>query len=280
MLLASFLFSLMNVCVKLLPNIPAIEIIFFRSIISLAMSVFFLRLKKISIWGNNRKLLIIRGVAGAVALMMYFTTLQRMPLASASTLMNLSPLFATILGIFIVKERVFKLQWLFFILAFLGVIMIKGFDSKVSTFHIILGLGAAFFAGVAYNIIRKLNTTEHPLVIILYFPLVAFPISGIYILFNWVSPHSWQEWGLLLAVGIITQLAQYFMTKAYQSNELSKISILNYLGIIYALFFGYAIFDERLNILTMLGIGVVLTGVILNLIYKNRKMKTINAPKV
>ncbi len=280
MLLASFLFSLMNVCVKMLPNIPAIEIIFFRSIISLGMSVFFLRLKKISIWGNNRKLLIIRGIAGAVALMMYFTTLQRMPLASASTLMNLSPLFATILGVFIVKEKVFPLQWLFFILAFLGVIMIKGFDSRVSTLNLMLGLGAAFFAGVAYNIIRKLNTTEHPLVIILYFPLVAFPISGIYILFNWVTPYGWQEWGLLVAVGIITQLAQYFMTKAYQSNELSKISILNYLGIIYALFFGYAIFDERLNTLTILGIGVVLTGVILNLIYKNKKTKATNAPRV
>lgn len=277
MLLASFLFSLMNVCVKLLPNIPAIEIIFFRSIISLGMSVFFLKLQKVNIWGNNRKLLIIRGIAGATALVMYFTTLQRMPLASASTLMHLSPLFATILGVFIVKEKVFPLQWFFFGLAFLGVIMIKGFDSQVSLLNMMLGLGAAFFAGVAYNIIRKLNTTEHPLVIILYFPLVAFPISGVYILFNWVTPHGWQEWGLLLAVGVITQLAQYFMTKAYQSDELSKVSILNYLGIIYALFFGYAIFDERLNILTMLGIGVVLTGVILNLIYKNRKTKTINS---
>lgn len=101
-----------------------------------------------------------------------------MPLASAVTLQFLSPIFTIVLGIFLVKETVRPLQWLFFLIAFLGVVMIQGFDHRVGMLDVSLGIGSAIFSALAYNTIRRLKASEHPLVIVFYFPLVALPITG------------------------------------------------------------------------------------------------------
>jgi len=270
MLLATLFFSLMNVFVKMVPNIPAIEIVFFRSLISLVLSYVFLSHQRVNIWGNNKKILLSRGAVGAIALILYFTTLQVIPLASAVTIQFLSPIFTSILGIYLVKEKVAPLQWVFFLIAFAGVVIVQGFDPRITTFYVIIGVIAAFFAGLAYNLIRKLKHTEHPLVIVFYFPLVTLPITGIYSAFDWVQPEGWKEWFLLLLIGVFTQVAQYFMTKAYQAEELSKIASLKYIGIIYALGFGYVFFEETFNLMTYLGMTVVLVGVVLNIWYKNK----------
>ncbi len=270
MLLATFVFAVMNVLIKYIPKIPAVEIILFRSVVSFIMSGVALKYQRVPLLGTNRKILLIRGLAGAIALIMFFITLQEIPLASAVTLMFLSPIFTTILGIWIVKEKVNPLQWLFFAISFGGIVMIKGFDTRISIEMALLGIGAAFFSGVAYNMIRKLKTSEHPLVIIFYFPLVTLPIVAIYSGFNWVMPVG-KEWIILLGIGVLTQVAQYFMTKSYQSEELAKVANINFIGIIYALGFGYVLFDETFNLLTYLGMTAVLVGVVLNVAFKNRK---------
>jgi len=115
------------------------------------------------------------------------------------------------------------------------------------------------------------------LVIIFYFPLVTLPLSSIYLLFDWVAPVGW-DWMWLLLIGLSTQFAQYFMTKSYQSEDLSKVASLNYIGIIYALGFGYIFFDESYDWLVYVGMGVVLTGVILNIWYKTRLGKSTTNP--
>jgi drug/metabolite transporter (DMT)-like permease len=270
MLLSTAIFAVMNVLVKYVTNIPAIEIILFRSIVSFFMSGFTLGLKKINPLGTNRRVLFIRGLTGAIALIMFFTTLQHIPLASAVTLMFLGPIFTAILGVWIVKEKVYPWQWVFFALSFVGILMIKGFDPRISPLMALLGVGAAFFSGLAYNMIRKLKTSEHPLVIIFYFPLVTLPIVGVYSYFNWVMPEG-IEWLILLAIGVLTQLAQYYMTKSYQSEDLSKVANINFIGIIYALGFGYVFFDETFNLLTYLGMSCVMLGVVLNVLYKAKK---------
>lgn len=272
MMLATFIFAIMNVFVKYLPNIPAIEIILFRSIVSFFMSGIVLKAKGIPLLGKNRKILFFRGITGALALMMFFTTLQHIPLASAVTLMFLGPIFTTIIGIWLVKEKVIPVQWFFFALSFAGILMIKGYDPRISPLMALLGLGAAFFSGLAYNMIRKLKTSEHPLVIIFYFPLVTLPIVGIYSVFHWVQPVGW-EWALLLGVGVLTQIAQYFMTLAYQTEELSKVANINFIGVIYALGFGFFLFDETFNVLTYLGMACVMAGVVLNVWIKFKKQK-------
>ncbi|MCC9136374.1 DMT family transporter [Pontibacter silvestris] len=272
MLLSTLFFSLMNVCVKSLAHIPAVEVIFFRSVISLVMSFVVLRRAHVSVWGNNHKWLIARGVTGAAALILFFNTLQNIPLATAATVQYMSPIFTAVLGIFLVKERVKPWQWAFFLVSFAGVLVIEGVETEVDTFYLWLGVLSSVFTGLAYTIVRKLSTSEHPLVIIFYFPLVTLPIVGFYLLFNWVQPQSW-DWALLLLVGVLTQLGQYYMTMSYQAEEISKVANLNYIGIIYALVLGYILFDEEFSFLTYAGMALVLVGVILNVRYKSKLTK-------
>ena len=271
MLLATFTFTLMKVFVKYVSHIPAIEVILFRSVISLGISGFLLLRQNVGLFGNNRPILIARGVAGAVALTLNFYLIQEIPLATVSVLTYLAPVFSTVIGVYLVREKVFPLQWVFFALSFIGIIVIQGFDVRISGFHLLLGVLTSFFMGLAYNFVRKLNTTEHPLVIIFYFPLVLMPIASIWSYFVWVEPQGW-DWLFLILVGVSTQIAQFFMTKSYQSAEINKVSILNYLGLIYSLIFGYFLFEETFNFLTYIGMGLVVTGVVANVIYK--KIKT------
>ena len=271
MLIATLLFSMMNVGVKMLPRLPAVEIVFFRSLVSLVISYGTLKASKIHVWGKNHKLLILRGASGAMALVLYFRLIHDIPLASATTILFLSPVFATILSTFFLKEKVHPLQWVFFFISFLGILAVKGFDTRIAFIYLLIGFSSSFFSGIAFNCIRKLKNSEHPLVIILYFPLVTLPITGIWSIFIWVTPVG-SEWLILLAVGLLTQAAQYFMTRAFQSEEISKIASLRYLGIVYALIFGYFIFDESFNLMVMGGMVLTIVGVGLNIWYKHTRL--------
>ncbi|HSI78937.1 MAG TPA: DMT family transporter [Lunatimonas sp.] len=269
MLLAGIFFACMNVTVKFLPHIPAIEIILFRSIFSFIFTYLVLRKKNIPVLGTNKKLLILRGVVGSVGLITFFYTLQKIPLASAVTIQYMGPVFTSILGIFIVKERVKPIQFLYFAIAFAGVLVIEGFDPRIDPVYLLIGIVSAIFSGLAYNVIRKLKNTEHPLVIVFYFPLVTTPVAALISYYGWVNPVGW-DWLLLLAIGIFTQFAQYFMTMAYQNANLSKVASLTYVGIIYALGFGYFLFDETYNLWTYGGMLLVLSGVILNMRFSGK----------
>ncbi|WP_268036743.1 DMT family transporter [Algoriphagus sp. PAP.12] len=264
MLLAGIFFALMNVSVKFIPHIPAIEIILFRSLFSLIFSYAILKQQKVPVFGNNKKLLVLRGVVGSVGLITFFYTLQKIPLASAVTIQYLSPIFTTILGVFLVKERVKPIQFLFFAISFAGVLVVQGFDSRVNLFYAAIGVTSAIFSGLAYNVIRKLKNTEHPLVIIFYFPLVTLPIATVVSYFTWVQPVGW-DWAILLWIGICTQTAQYFMTVAYQNANVAKVSSMTYLGLLYALFFGFLLFGETFGAMSYVGMGLVLLGILLNL---------------
>lgn len=269
MLLSTFLFACMNVLVKIASHIPAIEVVFFRSLISLLISYAILKKNHISVWGNNKPLLIARGATGAVGLVLYFIIIQQIPLATAVTLQFLAPIVTAILGLLLLHERVRPWQWVFFLLSFAGIWVVNGFDTRVEPLHLLMGLLAAFGAGMAYTIIRKLKKSEHPLVIVMYFPLVTMPLTGLYSAWHWVMPQG-IEWLTLLGIGILTQFAQYYLTKSFQEEEINKVASLNYLSILYALFFGYIFFEETFNIYTYLGMMLVICGVILNIWYKER----------
>lgn len=278
MLLALLFFAAMNVLVKYIPRVGAVEIVFFRSVVSLIISYAVLRSRKIPIWGNNKKWLIIRGIAGSIGLLFFFTSIKVMPLGSAIAIQYLSPIFTSLLGIFIVKEKVSLWQWFFFALAFAGVVAIQGFDTRVTMEQALIGVGGALGAGMAYNSIRKLKDSDHPMVIIFYFPLVTIPVTGIYLLTHWLQPTLF-EFVILIAIGVVTQFAQYFMTKAYQSDTLSKISSIQYLGMIFALGFGYFLFDETYNFKSGLGIMIIIIAVVLNVVFKNKAEKVEESTK-
>lgn len=272
MLISVLGFSLMNLTVKYLDRLPATELVLFRSIVSLFLSFYFLRRRNISPWGNQKGYLLGRGIAGVTALSLFFYTLQKLPLGSAITLQYLSPVFTALFGIFILKEKVKWWQWGFFALSFAGIAIIKGFDSAISPTLFIIGICSSIFAGLAYNFIRKVKDTDHPLVVVLYFPLVATPVMAIISLFNWVKPIGW-EWLLLLLMGVLTQIAQVNMTKALQMVEANEITAFKYLGVIFALGFDYFLFGHQYQWPVLIGMVLVVSGVLFNVLLKAQMRK-------
>jgi len=272
MIISSFAFSLMHLCVKALPHIPVFELVFFRSISSLIISYFSLKKKGRPVFGKNKKVLLARGLLGTAGLTLFFVTLQNLPLAGAVTIQYLSPIFTAIFAVFLLKERVRGRQWFFFSLAFLGVFLLKGFDvsGQISYKFVAIGMASACFSGLAYNCIRLLRRTEDPLVVVFYFPLVATPIMAALSFFNWVSPQG-IDWLYLLILGVITQVAQVYMTKGIQSDVAGNIMTYKYVGVVFAFIYGFFFFEETYSFLSLFGIFLLLSGVILNIVFKNKK---------
>lgn len=264
MLGSSLAFSFMQICVKYLPHLPTTELILFRSIVSIILSLAMLKQLGIHPLGNNRKVLLMRGIFGTIALTIFFYTLQYLPLASAVTIQYLSPIFTALFAAIFLKEKMHIKQWLFFGLSFAGVALLKGFDERVSISFMLLGILSAMFSGMAYTCIRKLKDSEHPVVVVFYFPLVATPIMAVLSYFNWVMPAG-KDWLVLLLMGIFTQIAQILMTKGLQSAAVNKIISVKYIGTLYALGFGYLLFGESYTLFSLMGIVMVVAGVVLNL---------------
>jgi drug/metabolite transporter (DMT)-like permease len=263
MLGSTLAFALMQICVKYLPHIPAHELILFRSIVSIVLSVAMLQKLGVPLLGNNKKVLLMRGIFGTTALLLFFYTLQNIPLASAVTLQYLSPIFTALFAAIFLKEKMQIKQWLYFGVSFAGVALIKGFDERISVIFMLTGICSAMFSGMAYTCIRQLKDTEHPVVVVLYFPLVAIPIMSVLSYLNWVTPQG-TDWLYLLLMGLFTQIAQILMTKGIQSGVANKMISLKYVGTIYALAIGYLLFGESYGIMSLLGIAMVIAGVILN----------------
>ena len=259
-ILSTVFFALMNAGVKYIQHIPAYEIVFFRALVSLIVGYALIKREHLNPWGNNKPLLIYRGIAGTIALMLYFYTLQNMPLASAVTIQYLSPIFTILIAGIMLKEPARLIQWLFFAISFIGVVMIKGFDVRITVPGLVIGIASAFFSGIAYNFIRKLKDHDHHLVVVFYFPLVTVPTIGLYTLFNWVTP-GMTDWLILFLIGLATTVAQIYMTKAYQIEKAANISNFNYLGIIYALLLGFFLFGELIGAPALLGISLIIIGV-------------------
>lgn len=250
------------------------ELVFFRSLVSFLMSAYAIKKAKLPFWGNNKKWLLIRGFAGVFALTIFFFTLQELPLAVAAIVQYLSPIFTVILAWLFLKERMANFQWLFILLAFSGVLMLAfGKDDtrveEFSLFWIGMGIVAAFGSAVAYFAIVKLKPTDTPMHIVLYFPMLALPITGVWCLFDFVMPQG-IEWIVLLLIGIFTQMAQIAMTKAFHTESASAIVPFQYLGAIYAFILGILVFDEHLPPLLYLALTAIFVGVIGNAILRSK----------
>ncbi len=274
MLFATIFFLVVKIGVKLLPHIPAMEIVFFRCLISFVISYVILKSQDVYIFGNNKFLLCMRGIFGTIGLYLYFVILQNIPLATASTIIYLTPVFTSLIGVFILKEKMSLLQWICISFAFLGILLIQGYDQRVTPNYLLLGLLGSFCAGCAYNIIRYLRKKEHSLVLMIYFPMIACPIGGVISYFNWENP-SLYDLSILIGIGVVTQFAQYFMTKSFQSDKVSTVSIITYSEILFVIAIGYKFFDESFNTLTYIGMFMVVSSVIISILYSSSKFSLI-----
>ncbi|MEK0439562.1 MAG: hypothetical protein RLZZ504_478 [Bacteroidota bacterium] len=266
MLMASLSFGLMNVSVKFVHQMPVSEVVFFRAVVQILLSVVILLQLKQSPWGKNPKLLGLRGLFGSIGLFCYFYTLQVMPLGNAIVIHYLSPILTTLVAVALGDEKNHPLSYLFFAICLMGVVVVNGVSQDVTLAGVLAGLGGALFSAFAYNTIRRLKNLENPNVVVFYFPLITLPLS---LLVGGLYDDAWRwpvgiEWIWLLMTGVTTQLGQFFMTRAYQSDKASNVSAISYAGILWGAGFGVFLFGEHYKWLQFVGMGMVLLGMLLN----------------
>ena len=270
MLLSTLSFALMNALIKYLIHYDTFQLVFFRALGSLFFTFSYLKYKKISVWGNQKKLLLLRGFFGVTSMSLFFAAIHYISIGSAVTLRYLAPIFAAILAVFFLKEKIKSIQWFFFAIAFTGVALIKGFDSNLNSFGLMLVLLAAFFSAVVYILISKIGKGDHPVVVVHYFMLIATTVGGFGSFFNWKTPPV-SDLFLLLSLGVFGYFGQLFMTKAFQNAEAYVVAPFKYVEVIVTLSFGVFLFEENYTFLHLLGTFLVIFGLALNVVYKSKK---------
>ncbi|WNJ95073.1 DMT family transporter [Vibrio ruber] len=272
MFLSALGFALMTACVKAtsLHGIPVFEIVAARALVSLIISYIDVRRKKISVWGHNKPLLFARGAVGTVALMCVYYSVTTLPLAEATILQYIHPVFTALLAVLFLKERVQPATIICIMTCLLGLYFILQSDmSSESTtplplLSVAFALMGAFGSSVAYVIVKKLSPTEDSSVIIFYFPLVALPIASVLIGDDFVWP-DFNLTILLILVGIFTQVGQYGLTKAMQTQDAGRASAFAYVQIVISVIIGIVVFDEVPSIWTLIGGILIVSGALINL---------------
>ena len=246
-------------------GIPLLQIIFVRALISVALSLIDIARAGVHPLGHRRMLLFARGLSGFLALTGVFYALIHLTMAQATVLQYLHPVFTALLAFLFLAERPTTATLACIALSLLGLTCIVSpywVASDATTaplWPVIAGLGGAFGSGVAYTLVRKLVTTEHPSVIVLYFPLVCAPGTLLLGGADFVWPTA-AGWWVLLGVGCFTQLGQLALTKAMQLDAASRVTSLSYVQIIFAAILGWLAFGETPTQATLLGGGLILLG--------------------
>ena len=268
---SSLAFSLMTVCVKQLGGrIPVSEIVLVRSVVSIALTGTAMALGGINPLGSNRLLLLLRGICGSIALLCFFEAITSLPLASATVLQYTYPTFTAGAAWLLLGERLRRRIGIAVVMGWIGVVMViepewlGAGQVGLAMQPAMAALGGALFTALAYVCVRRLSTKEHPLVIILYFPLVSIPLTLPMVIKDGVWPFG-LDWAWLLGVGVLTQLGQIWVTKGLSCLPAARATSLNYVQVLFAASWGWIWFNESITAFTCIGAALVLSASIISL---------------
>ncbi|MEL0138292.1 MAG: DMT family transporter [Halieaceae bacterium] len=271
MFISAFAFALMFALVKEagLLGIPLLQIIFVRAVISVGLSLADIGRARVHPLGHRRGLLLARGVAGFIALTSVFYATIHLPIAAATMLHYMHPVFTALLAFIFLLERPTPATLICIALSLTGLgfmiapLWLSDGSTNLAFWPVMAGLGGALGSGIAYTLVRKLVATEHPSVIVLYFPLVCIPGTLLVGATDFIWPDA-MGWLVLVGVGCFTQLGQLTLTKAMQLDSASRATSLSYIQIVFAAFLGWLFFAEVPALTTQIGAGLILLGALVS----------------
>ena len=280
MVASALSFSLMGVCVKQVGGrIPVAEVVFARAIVSVALSWWLLHRAGIPAWGKRRWLLIWRGAIGTAALVCVYAALAALPLAAATVLQYLYPPFTALLAWLMLGEPIGKRVLAAMALGWLGVLLVaqpagllQG-GATLALFPVLIAVAGALFTALAYVSVRSLGTSEHPLVIVFYFPLVALPLSLPLVALNPVLPTP-AELLWLVGVGVFTQLGQVYLTRSLTALPAARATAISYVQVLFAGGWGWLLFGESIDSWTIAGAGLVLAATLVSLSHSQQQKRS------
>ena len=280
MVASALSFSLMGVCVKQVGGrIPAAEVVFARAIVSVALSWWLLHRAGIPAWGKRRWLLIWRGAIGTAALVCVYAALAALPLAAATVLQYLYPPFTALLAWLMLGEPIGKRVLAAMALGWLGVLLVaqpagllQG-GATLALVPVLIAVAGALFTAFADVSVRSLGTSEHPLVIVFYFPLVALPLSLPLVALNPVLPTP-AELLWLVGVGVFTQLGQVYLTRSLTALPAARATAISYVQVLFAGGWGWLLFGESIDSWTIAGAGLVLAATLVSLSHSRQQKRS------
>lgn len=279
MLLGALISALNGALTKILSeDMSALEIVFFRNLIGVLIILYALKHTAPKLTGGKFHLLIIRGVFGFLAMILFFYTITVIPLGEAITLNKTSPLFGTVLAFYLLKEHLNIQTVVALLIGFLGIVLItKPFGFMISYEHF-LGILGGFFAAAAYTTIKKIKDIYDARVIVLSFvgigtvlpailfllaPYVDAPDSLQFLFQEFTMPNSVYLWSMIGFMALISTLSQWLLTKAYSASKIAIIGVISYTNIPFAIGFGWMLGDKFPDALTFTGIALIILGGIL-----------------
>jgi len=258
MFLSVCTFSVMDLLVKWSSDYPTGEVLFFRGFFGLLPTYFLIPKNKFKTFYTTKrsKEHLFRCLMGLMALIAIVIALRELPLAVVVSLSYAAPLFITVLSIFLLSEKVGVFRWLAVLIGFIGVIIIAEPGFKGMNYLYFLPL--IFCIGMAFVTItiRKLSTTE-PIWLISIFFTITISIAGLATIpMGWIMP-NFQDFILLALIGVTGGSANLFLTQSYKLSEVSLVAPLKYLALVFAIIFGYLIWNEIPTIKTLIGASLV-----------------------
>ena len=258
-------FSVMDLIVKWSENYPVGEVLFFRGFCGL-IPLFFLIPKDryYNFYQTSRPFLHFkRCAAGLIAIVAIFIALRELPLATVVSITFASPIFTTILSIFLISEKVGLYRWLAVLVGFIGIIVISepGFTSmNLYYFYPIIFCFGLSYVAIA---IKQLSSSEPVWLISFYFSISIMILSFFTIPQGWIMP-TLKDLFLLSLLGILGGLANLWLTQSYKFSEVSLVTPLKYLALVFAIIFGYLIWGEVPTLRTLVGsLLVIISSVII-----------------
>lgn len=260
MLESALYFSFMGAFVKAAGarGVPWEQIVFARSIFALTVTLVWLRRIEVSALGHARGWLLARGLLGVGGLMCFYYSVTHLPLGDATVIQYANPAFVALFAVPIVGERLRGADLLGVAICLAGVALIArpsflfGGTWALDPFDVTVALGGALFSALAYAIVRRLGRTEHPLVTVLWFPLVATPITLPLALMAGHLPDL-MDLLLLLGVGVSSQAAQVRMTRGLQLERAGRATAVTYVQVVFAFILGAVFFDELPTVWSIVG---------------------------
>jgi drug/metabolite transporter (DMT)-like permease len=275
-------FSLMDLIVKWSADYPIGQVLFFRGFFGIVFYFFIIPRKRLHDFYQTKRpgLHTLRCVSGLIALVAIFIALRELPLATVVSISFAAPIFTTILSIFLLNEKVGIFRWLAVLIGFIGILVIT--EPGISELNIYYVFPIIFCLGLSYVAItiRQLSSTEPVWLISFYFSLSITILSFFTIPQGWIMP-SWNHFLLLSLIGVFGGVANLWLSQSYKYSEVSLVTPLKYLALVFAIIFGYYIWEEIPTIKTLAGAFLVIVSTLIIFrreIYKKKIItsKTIN----
>ena len=257
-------FSVMDLVVKWSESYPLGQVIFFRGFFGVLLYFLIMPRDRIKNFYYTKRpgLHFLRCFFGLIALLAIFTALRNLPLATVVSISFAAPIFTTILSIFLLSEKVGLFRWLAVIVGFVGIIIIT--EPGFTSLNIYFIYPVIFCLGMSYVAItiRQLSTSEPVWLISLYFSATITLASFFTIPYGWIMPDI-KDLILLMSIGILGGAANLWLSQSYKFSEVSLVTPLKYLALVFAIIFGYFIWNEVPSIKTLIGAFLVITSSII-----------------